>query len=109
MAMTTANIVANTSPNHPFKASDLSVFPVRLTGDSSYATGGTDLSPLFATANVVNISVSENGNTTRTYRWDKTNNKLLAFTWATGAQVAAATDLSADTISLEVSMLGPGS
>lgn len=74
---------------------------VRYTGPASYATGGDPFAPSdvgFGNIDaIVPACEPSNGSAVRLLRWDKDNAKLQWFVPDTGAEVAAAQDLSAFT------------
>lgn len=78
---------------------------VKYTGPSSYATGGDSFPPetlrLGFIAGVVGLVIG-NGSAVRLGWWDATNKKLLWYVPNTGAEVAAAVDLSGFVGNLEV-------
>lgn len=72
----------------------------RISGDAAYATGGSVLPTGVLPVGAGFYGVVENisGNITRKYVWNSDTQKLMAFVHLTGAEVAAAVDLSADRI-----------
>lgn len=67
------------------------------TGPASYVTGGDSLVPGDLKLGVIDaifFTVARSGTTIRLLVYDKTNEKVLWFVPNTGAEVAAATDLS---------------
>lgn len=69
-----------------------------ITFDSSYATGGESLTP--AALGLVNVDVVlATGSGGYVFKYDKANQKLLAFTG--GSEVSSTTDLSAVTTRVE--------
>lgn len=75
---------------------------VRLSGDSSYPTGGSVLTPaLFGLTKIDAASVALTEDGTQLYVYDAVNNKLLGFT-ALGTQIVNATNQSAKVIPITV-------
>ena len=68
-----------------------------ITFDSSYPTGGEAFSSKIC-PNVIAAWFDGDAAGTYYYRYDYTNDKILAFTTADGLEVAAATDLSLQVI-----------
>ena len=78
---------------------------ILITGDTSYPTGGSAISAANVQLTAITALLPQNPYplVDRIYVWDRTNGKLIAQVASTGAQVANATDLSADKIAALVS------
>lgn len=73
-----------------------------ITGDTSYPTGGYDISALwtgFRSVDFCSSGLTDDG--TKLYRVDKTNRKVLIYT-ALGTEAIAASNQSTAVISLEI-------
>lgn len=107
MAITIApsRTVPGTAASRPalwFSPRQRKVWAGTVTGDTSYPTGGYDISGLwsgFRSVDFASSGLSDDG--TRLYRVDKANKKLLIYT-AFGTEAVNATNQSAITISLEL-------
>lgn len=74
---------------------------IRVTGPTSYATGGESLTLGLSRVELVLVDPATNGTDLRLVAWDYTNSKLKWFDLA-GAEIAATTDLSAYALRAEV-------
>ena len=68
-----------------------------VTGDTSYPTGGYAVAGDFPQSGLIGLN---DGVGTRIALWDDVNKKVKFIVTATGAEVAAATDVSASTVRL---------
>lgn len=97
LSATTASSYAAKAISEPLNK-HVSVF--RMVGDAAYPTGGSTLpsgvKPVGSS--FYGVAINTSGNWTNAYQWNNDTQKLMAFVTDTEAEVANATDLSADVI-----------